>query len=239
MSELRKLLFRSCEASDGRRFAFLTEQPEIEELFDSGYKVAYKSIDGSQNSELLANWRTAFTVTSDEVNLLEENNEIPEVVQSAFNALASALLKGIDVFFCDYNFGVIGDLPMCNAIMEQHKSTDFVLFSCNEIVGDDPTTQPYMVSYAMPRYETGQKIAQQHRIYCRTSAFAFCEAINAIITQRTRDNHSGGHIRSDVDTYIAEPIAEESTAKRELDRFANVLRQLETGQLALPNKQTD
>lgn len=37
---MRQLHFRLCEASDGRVFAFLTDQPETEDLFDSGYKVA-------------------------------------------------------------------------------------------------------------------------------------------------------------------------------------------------------
>ena len=221
---MNKLLFRSCEASDGRKFAFLTDQPEVEECFDHGYKVAYKDRDGSQNPELLAKWAKAFTVTSDEFTLLPESDQIPAEVMSAFNDMLSSLLHGIDVLFCDYNLGVEGDLPMCNEVMDSHKSTDFVLFSCADIVGDDPNVQPYMVSYAAPRYASGGQVSQQHRIYCKTDPFAFCQAINAIVIQRKKDNLTGGHIRSDVEPYIAEQANDAQAAGMAINRFVEMLK---------------
>lgn len=221
---MNKLLFRSCEAADGRKFAFLTDQAEVEECFDHGYKVAYKDRDGSNNPELLANWAKEFTVTSDEFTLLPESEQIPPEVMTAFNEMLSGLLRGIDVFFCDYNLGVEGDLPMCNEVMDSHKSTDFVLFSCADIVGDDPTVQPYMVSYASPRYATGGQVSQQHRIYCKTDHFAFCQAINAIVVQRKKDNLTGGHIRTDIDSYVAEPANDEIASSNALNRFVEMLK---------------
>jgi hypothetical protein len=223
---MNKLLFRSCEAADGRTFAFLTDQPEVEEAFDNGYKVAYKDMDGTNNSELLASWKKEMTVESQPFTMVPEANEIPQELMDNFNSMMSVLIKGVDVLFCDYNLGVEGDLPMCNELMDQHKSTDFVLFSCADIVGDDPSVQPYMVSYASPRYETGAKIAQQHRIYCKTDNFAFCQAINAIVVQRKKDNLMGGHIRSELTPYIGEPTTDEATAQQELSRFVDTVRRL-------------
>lgn len=221
---MNKLLFRSCEAIDGRKFAFLTDQPEVEECFDHGYKVAYKDRDGSHNPELLASWTSQFTVISDVFTMLPESAEIPVELMDAFNEMLSSLLRGIDVLFCDYNLGVEGDLPMCNEAMDTHKSTDFVLFSCADIVGNDPSVQPYMVSYAAPRYETGGKVAQQHRIYCKTDHFAFCQAINAIVVQRKKDNLTGGHIRVDLDAYIAEPCCDEISSSNAINRFVEMLK---------------
>lgn len=223
---MRKLLFRSCEAADGRKFAFLTDQPEVEECFDNGYMVAYKNRDDSKNVQLLAQWKKAFTVSSEEFTLLPENDEIPEEVTTAFNNMVTGLLKGIDVFFCDYNLGIEGDLPMCNEIMELHKSTDFVLFSCADIVGDDPSVQPYMVSYAAPRYQEGKQLAKQHRIYCKTDHFAFGESINAIVTLRDKNNLSGGHIRKDLDPYIAEEIVSDDVAHQAISRFVEMVKRL-------------
>ncbi|KGJ87937.1 hypothetical protein [Colwellia psychrerythraea] len=223
---MKKILFRSCEAADGRKFAFLTDQPEVEECFDNGYKVAYKDRDGSNNPELLAHWNKEFTVSSEAFTLLPDTDEIPSEVQSAFTNMVAGLIKGIDVLFCDYNLGVEGDLPMCNEVMELHKSTDFVLFSCADIVGDDPSVQPYMVSYAAPRYKTGAQVSMQHRIYCKTEAFAFCQSINAIVVQRKKDNLIGGHIRTDLDPYVAESVVDEGAAKQAIDRFVEMVKRL-------------
>lgn len=231
---MRKLLFRCCEAADGRKYAFLTDQPEVEEAFDNGYKVAYKDMDGSNNPELLANWKSEMTVESQPFKLVAESAEIPTEVMSSFKSMVSTLIKGVDVFFCDYNLGVEGDLPMCNELMDQHKSTDFVLFSCADIVGDDPSVQPYMVSYASPRYDTGAKVAQQHRIYCKTDNFAFCQAINAIVVQRKKDNLMGGHIRSELTPYIAEPNVDEATASLEVSRFVDTVRRITGETKAIP-----
>ena len=221
---MRKLLFRSCIAADGRKFAFLTDQKEVEEYFDNGYKVAYKDRDGSKNPELLANWQNEFKVKSQEFTLLPESDEIPTEVMKAFDEMVSSLIQGVDVFFCDYNLGVEGDLPMCNGAMDKHKSTDFVLFSCADIVGNDPNIQPYMVSYAAPRYDKGSKISQQHRIYCKTDHFAFCQAINAIVVQRNKDNLVGGHIRTDLEPYITKTAIDENTACLAVNRFVEMLK---------------
>ncbi|OUS25002.1 hypothetical protein A9Q99_22410 [Gammaproteobacteria bacterium 45_16_T64] len=235
---MKKLLFRSCEATDGRKFAFLTDQPEVEDCFDNGYKVAYK--DNSNDSELLAEWNTQFTVKSQEFSLLPSTNEIQSEIMQGFTNMIENLIKGIDVFFCDYNLGIEGDLPMCNGIMEQYKSTDFVLFSCADIVGSDPTVQPYMVSYCSPRYETGAKIAQQHRIYCKTDHFAFCQATNAIVLQRKKDGLMGGHIRGDLEGYIKEPCVDIGTATTAINRFVEVLQRFngDIKALASPNETT-
>ena len=221
---MTKLVFSSCVAADGRKFAFLTDQPEVEELFDNGYKVAYKDRDGRDTPELLAQWRSAFNAESKTFSLLPESDQISETIQQAFNTMLSSLIKGIDVFFCDYNLGIEGDLPMCNQVMEQFKSTDFVLFSCADIVGNDPTVQPYMVSYCAPRYKLGNQIAQQHRIYCKTDPFAFCQAINAIVVQRQKDDLTGGHIRNDIDGYISEVPVDKDVAEQVLNRFVELLR---------------
>lgn len=221
---MNRLLFRSCVAADGRKFAFLTDQLEVDECFDHGYKVAYKDRDGSNNPELLACWSKSFTVISETFSLLPEGDEIPPEIMDAFNDMLSSLILGIDVFFCDYNIGVEGDLPMCNEVMEKHKSTDFVLFSCADIVGYDPNVQPYMVSYAAPRYTSGSQVSQQHRIYCKTDHFAFCQAINVIVVQRQKDNLNGGHIRSDIDAYIADPAIDEQLANAALNRFVDMLK---------------
>lgn len=220
---MRKLLFRLGEAIDGRKLAFLTEQPEIEELFDHGYKIAYKN--NSENSELLAQWTNAWTVSSGEFELINAETEVPTEIQQGFEHLISVLIRGVDILFCDYNLGLDGDLPMCNQVMDKYSSTDFVLFSCDDIVSSDPKVQPYMVSYASPRYEKGTQLAQQHRIYCKTDAFAFCQAINAIITQRKKDNLSGGHIRAELNPYIKEDNVESKAAQQELDRFADLLKE--------------
>lgn len=221
---MKKLLFRSCEAVDGRKFAFLTDQPEVEDCFDNGYKVAYKDRDNRNNPELLAEWNTQYTVESQDFSLLPESDGIHGDILQGFSNMVDALIKGIDVFFCDYNLGIEGDLPMCNAVMDKYKSTDFVLFSCADIVGNDPTVQPYMVSYCAPRYETGAKIAQQHRIYCKTDNFAFCQATNAIVLQRKKDGLMGGHIRGDLDGYIKEAPVDKDVATVAINRFVEVLK---------------
>lgn len=222
---MRQLLFRLCEASDGQHFAFLTDQPEVEDRFDSGYKNAYKLRDQSTGMELLARWRKSYTVKSAEFEALPESDELPEQVQQAFDTMMAQLIIGVDVFFCDYNLAIKADLPICNHVMDQYRSTDFVLFSCDTLVGNDPTTQPYMVSYAASRYPTGQGVAQQHRIYCKTDHFAFCQAIGAIVQQRERDAINGGHIRNEDDLYIGEDPADEQVAEQAINRFVEGLGQ--------------
>lgn len=110
---MRQLLFRLGEAADGRIFAFLTDQPDVEDYFDSGYKVAYKHRDSSSGKELLARWRHAYTVTSREFEQLPQQDELPEGVQAAFNTMVASLLPGVDVMFCDYNLAIEADLPIC------------------------------------------------------------------------------------------------------------------------------
>jgi hypothetical protein len=233
---MSKLLFRSCLAADGRRFAFLTDQPEVEEAFDNGYKVAYKDMDGTKNSELLARWKGEMTAISEEFNLSPEAGQIPQEIMQGFRNMMAALVKGVDVFFCDYNLAVEGDLPMCNDVMDAYRSTDFVLFSCADIVGEDPAVQPYMVSYAQPRYQNGNRIAKQHRIYCKTDNFAFCQAINAIVIQRKKDNLMGGHIRSEIDPYINEKPVDKATAEKELNQFIAIVNRLGGDVKALENQ---
>jgi hypothetical protein len=233
---MSKLLFRSCEAADGRKFAFLTDQENVVDCFDSGYKVAYKDRDGSNNSELLAHWKNEFTVLSEPFTLLESSSEIPQELAAAFDSMVATLIKGIDVLFCDYNLGIEGDLPMCNNMMDKYPSTDFVLFSCDSIVGDDPSVQPYIVSYRPPRYDEGKKKALQHRIYCMTDDFAFCKAINAIVMQRNRDNLNGKPIRTDLDSNIAESLVGENDAETALEQFVDIVKKLsgETKLLGAP-----
>lgn len=223
---MTKLVFRSCEAADGRRFALLTDQPDVEESFDSGYKVAYKALDGGTNKELLARWRSHMEATSSEFTMVADNGEIPAELMETFESMIANLIKGGDVFFCDYNLGIEGDRPMCNGIMEKYTSTDFILFSCADIVGEDSREQPYMVSYAAPRYKQGSKVAQQHRIYCKTDYFAFSQAINAIVVQRNKDNLIGGHIRDDLNPYITQPPIDQGAAGHELERFVTTLSRL-------------
>lgn len=219
-----KLLFRLCEAGDGRTFAFLTDQPEVEGNFDNGYKISYKYRDNNSGVSGLPKWKKEFTALTEEFELLPDLAEIPESIREAFNALVSTLIKGVDVFFCDYNLGIEGDLPMCNEVMDMYTSTDFVLFSCADIVGNDPRIQPYMVSYAMPRYDKGDQISQQHRIYSKTDYFAFCQAINAIVDQRNKDELSGGHIRSELTPYINESVISEDAAKQAIEHFVTIIK---------------
>lgn len=230
---MRQLHFRLCEASDGRVFAFLTDQPETEDLFDSGYKVAYKHRDDNTGKELLARWRSSFTVKSEEFSQIPEQDELPEGVQKSFDIMVSSLLPGVDVMFCDYNLGIEADLPICNGMMDKYRSTDFVLFSCEELIGNDPSTQPYMVSYSAPRYpETGNE-GSQHRIYCKTDSFAFACAINAIVNQRERDALNGGHIRTELDSYISLPPVSEAVAGQVINRCIEALPQFNSGIKAL------
>lgn len=218
-----QLVFRLCEASDGRKFAFLTDQPDVEDLFDSGYKVAYKLRDNDNGQELLARWRNAYSVKSKSFSQVEEGDGLPESVQSAFNTMLSSLLPGIDILFCDYNLGIKANLAICDKAMDTYRSTDFVLFSCDSMIGNDPKSQPYLVSYAAPRYEDGKNTGSQHRVYSKTDAFAFCQAIHAIVYQRERDSLTGGHIRTEVDTYISEPTVEAAAAEQVINRFVESL----------------
>ncbi|NLS11960.1 hypothetical protein HGP28_03525 [Vibrio sp. SM6] len=220
---MQQLLFRIGEASDGRIYAFLTDQPETEDFFDSGYKVAYKHRDEETGKELLARWRSAYTVQSKPFHSIPQENELPTEVQSAFDTMMASLLAGVDVMFCDYNLAIEADLPLANNVMEQFRSTDFVLFSCEELIGNDPSTQPYMVSYAAPRYPKTGNVGSQHRIYSKTDSFAFACAINAIVHQRERDALSGGHIRTEVDSYISEKPVSDAVAEQVINRFVESL----------------
>ncbi|AIS58000.1 hypothetical protein ABF162_22025 [Vibrio coralliilyticus] len=230
---MRQLLFRLCEASDGRTFAFLTDQPDVEDYFDSGYKVAYKYRDGHKGKQLLARWRNSYSVKSQNYSQVPEQDELPEGVQNAFDTMISSLIPGVDVFFCDYNLAIEADLPICNQVMDNYRSTDFVLFSCEELIGNDPNTQPYMVSYAAPRYPESGNTGSQHRIYSKTDGFAFAQAVNAIVNQRDRDALNGGHIRSEVDTYISEPSVKKSVAEQVINRFVETLPQFNSNVKAL------
>ncbi|MBQ4839331.1 MULTISPECIES: hypothetical protein [Pseudoalteromonas] len=236
---MTNLVFRSCVASDGRKIALLSDQLDVEEKFDNGYKIAYKDKDGKDTPELLAKWKDAYTVHSRAFSMLPEGDEIPPSVQQGFNTMVSSLLKGVDILFCDYNLGVEGDLPMCNDVMDKHRSTDFVLFSCDSLVGGDPKVQPHTVAYSAPRYEQGEQIAQQHRIYCKTEASAFCQAINAIVTQRSKDNLIGGHIRDDIDAYIGEPAIDQEAADQILNRFVETLQSHGNQTPALTHQDTE
>ncbi|KUI97886.1 hypothetical protein VRK_25870 [Vibrio sp. MEBiC08052] len=236
---MRQLLFRLCEASDGRHFAFLTDQPDVEDLFDNGYKVAYKNRDRATGDGMLARWRKAYSVKSASYQQLPEQDGLPDGVQNAFDTMIRNLIPGVDIFFCDYNLAIEADLPICNHMMEQYRSTDFVLFSCEELIGNDPTTQPYMVSYAAPRYQNGGNTSSQHRIYCKTDAFAFCQSIHAIVVQQEKDALSGGHIRTEVDTYIGEPPVEAAVAEQVINRFVEALPQYNSSVKALKAPQTE
>ncbi|SHG15467.1 hypothetical protein [Vibrio gazogenes] len=236
---MRQLLFRLCEAADGRHFAFLTDQPDVEDLFDNGYKVAYKSHDRTTGNGILARWKKAYSVKSVNYEQLPEQDGLPDGVQSAFDMMIRNLIPGVDIFFCDYNLAIEADLPICNHMMEQYRSTDFVLFSCEELIGNDPTTQPYMVSYAAPRYQNGGNTSSQHRIYCKTDAFAFCQSIHAIVVQREKDALSGGHIRTEVDSYVGEPPVEAAVAEQVINRFVEALPQYNSSVKALKAPQTE
>ncbi|KZN13048.1 hypothetical protein [Marinomonas sp. TW1] len=220
---MSQLIFRLCEASDGRIFACLSDQPNVEDVFDSGYKVAYKNRDNSNGTELLASWRSSFIVKSAEFNKLPEDAELPAEIQSAFDTMMASLIKGVDVFFCDYNLGIQANAPICNNIMDNYKSTDFVLFSCEEMIGNDPRTQPYLVSYAAPRYPDTGNIGRQHRIYSKTDAFAFCQAVHAIVVQREKDALTGGHIRTELDPYINQENVEKSHAENAINQFVKAI----------------
>ncbi|NVD06512.1 hypothetical protein FCU94_06260 [Vibrio sp. JPW-9-11-11] len=230
---MNQLLFRLCEASDGRTYAFLTDQPDTEDFFDSGYKVAYKHRDTETGRELLARWRSSYTVKSQEFEMLPEQDELPDGLQKAFDTMVKDLLPGVDVMFCDYNLAIHADLPIGTNMMDTYRSTDFVLFSCEELIGNDPNTQPYMVSYAAPRYPETGNIGSQHRIYSKTDSFAFARAISAIVNQRERDALNGGHIRTEVDGYINQPNVSEAFAEQVINRFVETLPQYNSSIKAL------
>ena len=176
---MSKLTFRSCLAKDQHRFAILSDQEGVINAFDTGYKNAYR--DGSN----LANWAEQFTAESRELDgllpILLKYRTGCAVVSLCFDIL----VKGVDVMFLDYNFGIEGDRATSIEVLDNYKSTDFILFSHDKIIGEDPYTQPYMVSYNVPRYDHDANSSGQHRIYCRTDPFAFQKAISAIISQRS------------------------------------------------------
>lgn len=223
---MRKLIFRSFEAMDGRKFAFLTDQPEVEYCFDGACISAYEDLMNVEKSKTPSLLKDLVKVESTEFSLVSVESEISQEIIDAFDSMISNLVKGIDVFFCDYNLGVEGDLPMCNNVMELYPSTDFVLFSCADIVGQDPKIQPYMVSYAAPRYETGIDVPKQHRIYCQTDSFAFRQAILAIVGQREKDDRNSARIRADQDSYVGEARCSQGPAQTEMNRFVALIQRL-------------
>ncbi|WP_238322144.1 hypothetical protein [Vibrio mexicanus] len=206
---MRQLSFRLCRALDGYVYAFLTDQMGKEDLFDNGYKVAYKSRDDNRRKELLARWQSVYTVKSIDCLQVSEPDGLPQVVQVAFEQMVEKLIAGVDVLFCDYNLAIEADLPICDGIMNKYRSTDFVLFSRDELIGPDAVTQPYMVSYCVPRYPESGNQSSQHRIYCKTDGFAFSRAIDAIVNQRERDALNGG---------ISEPKRMATSAKHQCER---------------------
>jgi|GEM_PF-1605724 len=213
---MSKLTFRSCLAKDQHRFAILSDQEGVINAFDTGYKNAYR--DGSN----LANWAEQFTAESRELDgLLPDSIEVSDGLRGSFHSCFDILVKGVDVMFLDYNFGIEGDRATSIEVLDNYKSTDFILFSHDKIIGEDPYTQPYMVSYNVPRYDHDANSSGQHRIYCRTDPFAFQKAISAIISQRERQNLTGGHIRADYHPYIADAPATQETATKVLNEFAD------------------
>lgn len=235
---MAKLVYRSRRASDGRQFALLTDQENVEEAFDSGFKVAYKN--HGQDSILKREWGRQMICESSDFDMMDDTGTVPNELMETFNSVVSNLIKGIDVFFCDYNLGIKGDAPMCNDIMNTYRSTDFVLFSCSSIIQHDPQNQPYFVSYAMPRYDVGAQQAQQHRIYCKTDHFAFSQAISTILVQRNKDELSGGIIREDLEPYIVDKLINKNDATNELERFVTMIKRLNQSDINHPEiKQPD
>lgn len=232
---MAKLMFRLGQAVDGRCFGFLTDQDDVEDLFDNGYKVAYRELMDEKGTDL-PGWRHQFTAVSLDFDMLPESAGLPAAVQEAFNNMVETLIKGVDILFCDYNLAVEGDLPMCNDVMDRYRSTDFVLFSCADIVGVDPSVQPYYVAYAMPRYASSANKAMQHRIYCKTDAVPFRQAIKSIIHQRRIDNLAGGHIRDGQDLYVNQPNVDQSAATKELNQFVAALSRPEATGMALTHE---
>ncbi|PSW03799.1 hypothetical protein C9I89_16320 [Photobacterium lipolyticum] len=224
------LTFRAGTAIDGTRFALLTDQGDITDPFDNAYKISYRDRGLTENSYQLPTWEAAYTASSKPFEMIPESRELPQSVQDGFTTMVAALIKGVDVFFCDYNLAISDDHPMCNEIMDKYRNTDFVLFSCADIVGSDPSQQPYCVSYAAPRYDSKTNPAVQHRIYCKTEAFAFLQAVNAIVHQRTIDQYAGGNIREE----HRDPLINASDATRELNQFIDVIGRLQGEVKALP-----
>lgn len=164
---MKKLLFRLCEAVDGRRFAILTEQAKVEECFDNGCKMAYQDMAGCYHGASLAQWQNEYSIESIEFDDMAMEEQSIQELLAHFNHMIVSLLKGIDVFFCAYHLGAVADRMVCHEMMDRYKSTDFVIFSCPDIASYEPVTKPQMVTYALPRYQAGARIAKQHRIYCR------------------------------------------------------------------------
>lgn len=213
---MSKLVFRSCLTDDDLRIGILSDQEGVINAFDTAYKNAYRK------GKNLADWKEQFTAESHPLSgLLPEKVAVSDSLRSAFQSSFDILVKGVAIMFFDYNFGIEGDRPTSIKVLDTYKSTDFIIFSHDKIIGSDPSVQPYMVSYNVPRYDDDANVSGQHRIYCRTDPFAFQKAINAIVTQRERQDLIGGHIRSDVHPYIIEAAATQETATKVLNEFAD------------------
>lgn len=214
---MKQLIFNLCETVNGRKFAFLSSQPEIENLFDGACKLAYKY--RHREGDIL---RTFYSIKSNEFNLLPVDENIPQDAQNAFDTMIASLIDGIDIFFCDYNLGIVAELPICNNMLDKYRATDFIIISPESIIGDDPSTQPYMLSYSAPRYPGRGNSSIQHRIYCKTDEFAFSQAINAIETRRECDALRGGII-PELTPYISKALVTNSDAKKAIDSFIDFL----------------
>ena len=214
---MKQMLFNLCETATGRKLAFLTSNAEIESLFDASCKLAYKYRQREGNL-----WSSFYLIKSNEFNLLPLDDNIPQDVQNAFDAMISSLIDGVDIFFCDYNLGTNADLPICNNILDKYKATDFVIISPESKIGDDPSGQPYMVSYSVPRYPQSGNVSTQHRIYCKADELAFSKSINSIEIQREQDNLRGGIIPS-LTPYISKALIKNLDAKKVIDDFLDFL----------------
>ncbi|QPB83441.1 hypothetical protein CWC22_010770 [Pseudoalteromonas rubra] len=210
------LSFRLCEAPDGRRFACLSDQPEVTELFDLGYTLASRNRHSVIPTLPRQSWASEYSVTGEAFTPLQVKEELPQGIRYAFNALLSELIEGVDVLFCSYALGNANSLPVCDDIMDRYRTTDFVLFpqaANHSKVSDIP---PYLVSYSLPRNELSS--IEQHRIYCQLSSFAFAQAFQAIIEQRVK----AGQTFCDL-TQMTSTI-DKLTAQRAINRFTECLR---------------
>lgn len=215
---MKQLIFTLCETGDGKKIAALTSQPGVESLFNGASKVAYKP-----RHEESSNWRSFYSIKSDEFNLLPVGDNIPQNIQLAFDNLISSLIDGIDIFFCDYNLAISADLPICNNMMDKYRSTDFVIISPLSIIGTDPRTQPYRVSYAIPRYPNTENTSTQSRIYCKEDGLALKEALNAIETMRAREERVGS-LMVGINPYIAKRVIKKDSAQKAINDFLDKCR---------------
>lgn len=210
------LSFRLCEAVDGRRFACLSDQPEVTDLFDLGYTLASRNRHSVIPTLPHQSWASEYSVTGESFAPLQAETGLPPGVRYGFNALLSELLEGVDVLFCSYALGNANGLPVCDDMMDRYRTTDFVLFpqaATHSKVSDIP---PYLVSYSLPRDD--QTGTEQHRIYCQLSSFAFAQAFQAIIELRVK----AAQISCDPTQATSTP--DKLTAQRAINRFTECLR---------------